>query len=59
VEERCEACSTYGKGKNVYKLLGGKPGRKEMLEIHRWKDNINIHLKGSGGKKYLELLGSG
>ena len=53
------ACSTYEKGKNVHKLLGGKPGGKKKLEIHTWENNININLQDRDGKMYLELLGSG
>jgi hypothetical protein len=30
---------------DVYNLLGGKLGGKEMLEIHRWEGDININLK--------------
>jgi hypothetical protein len=58
VDERCGACSTYGKGKTAYKLLGGKPGGKKMLEIHRWED-ININLKDRSGEMYLGFFGSG
>jgi len=59
VGEERGACNTYGKGKNAYTLLGGKPGGKKMLEIHRCEDNININLKDRSGKKYLGFLGSG
>jgi hypothetical protein len=59
VDRRFGAFSTYGKGKNAYKLLGGKPGGKKMLEIRRWEDNININLKDGSGKIYLGFFGSG
>jgi hypothetical protein len=49
VDKTCGTCSTYGKGKNAYKLLGGKPRGKKMLEVHRWEDNININLKTEVG----------
>jgi hypothetical protein len=36
-----------GEGRNVYRVLIGKPERKRPLERprHRWEDGINIELR--------------
>jgi hypothetical protein len=36
------ACSVYGEGRGVYRVLVGKPGGKRPLRRprHRWEDNI-------------------
>jgi hypothetical protein len=41
------ACSAYGKGSNVYRVLVGKPDRKRPLGRlrHRWEDNIKVYLQ--------------
>jgi hypothetical protein len=38
---------TWGKARNVYKILVGKPEGKRPLERcdHRWKDTITINLR--------------
>jgi hypothetical protein len=41
------ACSTYGEGRGVYRVLVGKPEGKRPLgrPRHRWEDNIRWIIK--------------
>jgi len=41
------ACSAYGEGRGVYRVLVGKPERKRPLgrPRRRWKDNINMDVQ--------------
>jgi hypothetical protein len=52
-------CSTYGKGRDLYRLLVGKPEGKRPLGIprHRWEDNIKMDFQevGCGGMELIEL----
>jgi len=47
------ACSPYGEGKGVYRILVGKPEEWIPLEGHRrrWEDSIKMDLQevGCGG----------
>jgi len=45
------ACSTYGEGIVVYRILVGKPERKRPLGRHRcrWEDNIKMDIQERGG----------
>jgi hypothetical protein len=40
------ACSEYGEGRSVYRVLVGKPEEKRPLgrPRRRWKDNIKMDL---------------
>jgi len=53
------ACSTYGKGRGVYRILVGKPeGRKPLgRPRRRWEDNIRMDLRevGCGCVDWMEL----
>jgi len=53
------ACSTYGEGRGVYRVLVGKPKGKTPLGRRRrgWKDNIkmDLHEEGCGGMDWIEL----
>ena len=53
------ACSAYGEGKGVYRVLVGKPGEKRSLERprRRWEDNIKMDLQevGCGDMDWIEL----
>jgi hypothetical protein len=53
------ACSAYGEGKGVYKVLVGKPEGRRPLERprHRWEDNIRMDLRkvGCGCVDWMEL----
>jgi len=44
------ACSTYLKGKDVYRVLVGKPEGKRQLGRHRlrWEENIKMDLQEVG-----------
>jgi hypothetical protein len=44
------ACSTYGEGRNVYRVLVGKLKGKRPLGRcrHRWEDNVKIDLQELG-----------
>jgi hypothetical protein len=44
------ACSTYGEGRGVYRVLVGKPEGKRPLERPRprWEDNIRMDLQEVG-----------
>jgi len=41
------ACSAYGEGRGVYRVLVGKPERKRPLgrPRRRWKDNIKMDVQ--------------
>jgi hypothetical protein len=49
-----------GEGRDVYRVLVGKPGRKGPLKRprRRWEDNINMDLQevGFGGMGWTELV---
>ena len=53
------ACSAYGEGRGVYRVLVGKPEGKTPLERPRcrWEDNIKMGLQavGCGGMDWFEL----
>jgi len=53
------ACSVYGKGRGVYRVLVGEPEGKRPLgrPRHRWKDNIEKDLQevGCGSMDLIEL----
>jgi hypothetical protein len=53
-------CSTYGKRREEYKVLVGKPEGKRPLgrPRRRWEDNIMIGLQevGCGGMDWIELV---
>ena len=44
------ACSAYGEGGGVYRVLVGKPEGKRPLgrPRRRWEDNIKIEFQGVG-----------
>ena len=44
------ACSAYGGGESVYRVLVGKPeGRRPLgRPRHRWEDNIRMDLREMG-----------
>ena len=44
------ACSTYGEGRGVHKVLVGKPEGKRPLRRpgRRWEDNIKMDLQEVG-----------
>jgi hypothetical protein len=54
------ACSAYGEGSAVYRVLVGKPEGKRLNGIsrRRWEDNINMDLQevGCGGMDWIELV---
>jgi hypothetical protein len=55
------ACSTNGRGKDVYRVLVGKPEGKRTLGRPklRWEDNIKIDLQEMGcGGHGLDRAGS-
>ena len=53
------ACSAYGKGRDVYRVLVGKPeGRRPLgRPRRRWEDNIRMDLRvvGCGCVDWMEL----
>jgi hypothetical protein len=53
------ACSTYGGGSGVYRVLVGKPEERRPLgrPRRRWQDNIKLDLQevGCGGGDWTEL----
>jgi hypothetical protein len=53
------ACSAYGEGRGVYRVLVGKPeGRRPLRRPrHRWEDNIRMDLRevGCGCVDWMEL----
>jgi hypothetical protein len=53
------ACSAYGEGRGVYRVLVRKPeGRRPLgRSRHRWEDNIRIDLRevGCGCVDWMEL----
>jgi hypothetical protein len=54
------ACSAYGEGRGVYRVLVGKPEGKRPLERprRRWDDNIKMDLQegGCGGMYWIKLV---
>jgi hypothetical protein len=57
--EMGEACRAYGEGRDVYRVLVGKPEGKRPLGRHRrrWEDNIKMDLQEvrCGGMDWIEL----
>jgi hypothetical protein len=55
-----EACSAYGEGRGVYRVLVGKPEVKRLLgrPRRRWEDNIRMDLQevGCGSMDWIELV---
>jgi hypothetical protein len=55
----CGACSAYGEGIDVYRVLEGKhEGKRPMgRPRRRWEDNIKMDLQevGCGGMDWIEL----
>ena len=53
------ACSAYGEGRGVYRILVGKPeGRRPLgRPWRRWEDNIGMDLRevGCGCVDWMEL----
>jgi hypothetical protein len=53
------ACSAYGEGRGVYRVLVGKPEGKRPLGRRRlrWEDNIKMDLQevGCGGMVWIDL----
>jgi hypothetical protein len=53
------ACRAYGEGRDVYRVLVGKPEGKRPLgrPRRRWKGNMNMNVKevGCGGMDWIEL----
>ena len=53
------ACSAYGEGRGVYRVLVGKPEGKRPLgrPRRRWEDNIRMDLQelGCGDMYWIEL----
>ena len=53
------ACSEYGEGRSVYRVLVRKSGGKRPVgrSRRRWEDNIKMDLQevGSGGMGRIEL----
>jgi len=53
------ACSAYGEGRGVYRVLVGKSdGRRSLRRPrHRWEDNIKMDLQevGCGGMHWIDL----
>jgi len=53
------ACSAYGDGRGVYRVLVGKPEGKRPLgrPRHRWEDNIRMDLQEvrCGGTDRIDL----
>jgi hypothetical protein len=49
-----------GEGRDLYRILDGKPEGKRPLwrPRHRWEDNINMNLQevGCGGMNWIELV---
>ena len=54
------ACSAYGEGRGVYRVLVGKLEGKRPLGIarRRWEDNIKMDLQevGCGSMDWIELV---
>jgi hypothetical protein len=52
-----------GEGRNVYRVLVGKPKGKRALErpTHRWEDGIKMDLReiGGGGVKWIHVAQDG
>jgi len=51
------ACSAYGEGRGVYRVLVGKPEGKRPLgrPKRRWEDNIKTGLQEVGFGDWIEL----
>ena len=53
------ACSEYGEGRGMYRILAGKLVGKRPLgrPRRRWEDNIKMDLQevGCGGMDWIEL----
>jgi hypothetical protein len=53
------ACSAYGEGRGVYRVLVRKPEGKRPLgrPRRRWEENIKMELQevGCGGMDWIEL----
>ena len=53
------ACSGFGEGKDVYRVLVGKPEGRRLLRRprRRWEDNIKMDLQEAGyvGMDWIEL----
>jgi hypothetical protein len=52
------ACSVYGEGRGVYRVLVGKPeGKRPLVKPRRrWEDNIKADLQEvGGGMDWIEL----
>jgi hypothetical protein len=53
------ACSMYGEGRAVYRVLVGKPEGKRPLgrPRHKWEDNIRMELQemGCGREDWIGL----
>jgi len=52
------ACGTYGEGRDVHRVLVGKPEGKRPLgrSRYRWEDNIKMDLREvGGGGNWMEL----
>jgi hypothetical protein len=54
------ACSAYGEGRGVYRVLVGRSERKRLLGglRRRWEDNIKMgpHEVGCGGMDWIDLV---
>jgi hypothetical protein len=54
-----EACSAYGGGEKLYKVLVEKPERRRLMgrSRHRWENNIRMDLRevGCGCVDWMEL----
>jgi hypothetical protein len=52
-------CGTHGEGRDVYRVLVGRPEGKRLLERprRRWEDNIKIDLReiGLDGANWIQL----
>jgi hypothetical protein len=57
--EMGRACSKYGEGRGVYRVLVGRPEGKRPLRRPRcrWEDNIkmDLHEVVCGGMDWIEL----
>jgi hypothetical protein len=53
-----EACSTYGEGRGVYRVLVGKPeGKRPLGRLRRrWEDNVRMDLQEVGVRTGLGWL---
>jgi hypothetical protein len=57
--EMCGACSAYGEGRGVYRVLVGKPEVKRPMGRPRcrWEDNIRVDIQevGCGDMDWIKL----